>query len=136
MLFGLIFFALLLSGLLAAVKFGEKHIINLFVQEANQYLTTPVQVGRIELSLLDQFPRVSITLHHVTIRGTLPTDTAALARVRTLYCAFDTWDVLSGITGFGRLRWGRGRYWCGAMPRARVTTTYSEPTLPRTRTAP
>lgn len=96
LLFGLIFFALLLSGLLAAVNLGEKHIISLFVQEANQYLATPVQVGRIELSLLDQFPRVSITLHNVTIRGTLPADTAALARLHTLYCAFDTWDVLSG----------------------------------------
>ncbi|WP_303309576.1 AsmA-like C-terminal region-containing protein [Hymenobacter sp. BT730] len=109
MLLGLIFFALLLSGLLAAIKLGEKHIIGLFVQQANQYLATPVQVGRIELSLLDQFPRVSITLHHVTIRGTLPADTAALAHLRTLYCAFDTWDVLSGNYRIRALTLRQGR---------------------------
>jgi len=86
---------LLVAGVLATAWWGQDRIIGLFVQEANRYLRTPVRVGKIELSLLDQFPRVSITLHNVVVSGSLPDDTTALARARRLYFAFDAWDVLA-----------------------------------------
>ena len=85
----------LVAGALAAAWWGQERVIGLFVREANRYLRTPVRVGKIELSLLDQFPRVSITLHDVVVRGSLPDDTVALARARRLYFAFDAWDVLA-----------------------------------------
>ena len=85
----------LVASVLGAAWWGQDHIIGLFVREANRYLRVPVRVGKIELSLLDQFPRVSITLHNVVVRGSLPTDTVALARARRLYFAFDAWDVLA-----------------------------------------
>jgi uncharacterized protein involved in outer membrane biogenesis len=87
---------LLLGGAVAGVWLGQDRIIALFVQEVNQYLRTPVKVGKMEVSLLDQFPRVSITLTNVVVSGSLPQDTVPLARARRLYCAFDAWDLWRG----------------------------------------
>ncbi|UOG74743.1 hypothetical protein MTX78_21820 [Hymenobacter tibetensis] len=88
--------AVVLGGAVAGVWLGQDRIIALFVQEVNHYLRTPVKVGRMEVSLLDQFPRVSITLHEVRVSGSLAQDTVPLARVRRLYCAFDAWDLWRG----------------------------------------
>lgn len=87
---------LLLGGAVAGVWLGQDHIIALFVQEVNHYLRTPVKVAKMEVSLLDQFPRVSITLTNVVVSGSLPQDTVPLARARRLYCAFDAWDLWRG----------------------------------------
>jgi len=87
---------LLLGGAVAGVWLGQDRIIALFVEEVNHYLSTPVQVGKMEVSLLDQFPRVSITLTNVRVSGSLPQDTVPLARVRRLYCAFNAWDLWRG----------------------------------------
>ncbi|UOR04778.1 hypothetical protein MUN82_17750 [Hymenobacter aerilatus] len=84
----------MLGSVAAALWWGQERIIGLFVQQANHYLRTPVQVGKIELSLFDQFPRVAITMHRVVVTGSLPHDTTALARARRLYFAFDAWDLL------------------------------------------
>ncbi|SMB81927.1 hypothetical protein SAMN00120144_3031 [Hymenobacter roseosalivarius DSM 11622] len=87
---------LLLLGGILGIWLGEERIIALFVREANRHLRTPVQVGKIDLSLIDQFPRVSVTLQNVVVGGSLPQDTVALARARRLYCAFDAWDLVAG----------------------------------------
>ncbi|QNE41238.1 hypothetical protein F1C16_17600 [Hymenobacter sp. NBH84] len=86
---------LVLGSGAAALWWGQERIIGLFVQQANQYLRTPVRVGKIELSLFDQFPRVAITMHRVVVTGSLPHDTTALARAQRLYFAFDAWDLLA-----------------------------------------
>ena len=87
---------LLLLGSILGIWLGEERIIALFVQEANRHLRTPVKVEKIDLSLIDQFPRVSVTLKNVVVGGSLPQDTVALARARRLYCAFDIWDLVAG----------------------------------------
>ncbi|MCA8832888.1 hypothetical protein LF252_19830 [Hymenobacter sp. BT728] len=75
---------------------GQDAVIRLFVNGLNRYLCVPVHARRLEVSALDQFPRLSVTLHDVTVQGSLPTDTVRLAQARRLYCAFNAWDVVSG----------------------------------------
>ncbi|QNH62172.1 AsmA-like C-terminal region-containing protein [Hymenobacter sediminicola] len=87
---------MLFAAAVGGVWLGQDRIVALFVQEANRYLTTPVRVGRMEVSLLDQFPQVSITLHDLRVSGSLPQDTVPLARARRLYFAFDAWDMARG----------------------------------------
>ncbi|RYU77820.1 AsmA family protein [Hymenobacter persicinus] len=87
---------LVLGGGILGVWLGQDKLIALFVQEVNRHLRTPVRVGRLQVSVVDAFPRVAITLHDVVVLGSLPHDTTALARARRLYCAFDAWDVLAG----------------------------------------
>ncbi|QDA59991.1 AsmA-like C-terminal region-containing protein [Hymenobacter jejuensis] len=86
----------MLGGAAVGIWLGQDQIIRLFVEQVNRYLRTPVRVGKIELSLFDQFPRVSVTLRDVVVTGSLPQDTIPLARVRALYCAFDAWDIVAG----------------------------------------
>ncbi|RPD46112.1 hypothetical protein DNI29_13970 [Hymenobacter sediminis] len=87
---------MLLGSVVAGVWLGQDRIIAMFVQALNQYLQVPVQASRLEVSVLDQFPRLSVTLHDVVVSGSEPTDTVKLARARRLYCAFDAWDLLAG----------------------------------------
>ncbi|UYZ62157.1 AsmA-like C-terminal region-containing protein [Hymenobacter weizhouensis] len=86
----------LVGGLAAGLWLGQDRLLARFVQELNRYLRVPVQTSRLDVSVLDQFPRLSITLHDVVVSGSLPQDTAKLARARRLYCAFDAWDLLAG----------------------------------------
>ncbi|GAB3302193.1 hypothetical protein [Hymenobacter tenuis] len=86
----------LLGGLVGGVWLGQNRIIGLFVAELNRYLQVPVRASRLEVSVLDQFPRLSVTLHDVVMDGSLPTDTMKLGRAKRLYCAFDAWDLLAG----------------------------------------
>ncbi|WBO84218.1 AsmA-like C-terminal region-containing protein [Hymenobacter yonginensis] len=102
---------LLVAAVVGGVWLGQERIIALFVQEANRYLATPVQVGRMEVSVLDQFPRVSITLHELRVSGSLPQDTVPLARARRLYCAFDAWDMLRGHYRIRAVTLADGRVW-------------------------
>ncbi|WP_139924999.1 AsmA-like C-terminal region-containing protein [Hymenobacter sp. DG01] len=86
----------LLGSALAGLWLGQERIIALFVEALNRHLQVPVQASRLEVSVLDQFPRLSVTLHDVVVAGSEPTDTVKLARARRLYCAFDAWDLLAG----------------------------------------
>ncbi|RSK37511.1 AsmA-like C-terminal region-containing protein [Hymenobacter metallilatus] len=87
---------LLLSAGWLGLWLGQDYLIGLFVAGLNRYLCVPVQASRLEVSVLDQFPRLSVTLHDVVVQGSLPQDTVRLARARRLYCAFNAWDVASG----------------------------------------
>ncbi|MBX0292506.1 hypothetical protein K3G63_18825 [Hymenobacter sp. HSC-4F20] len=82
--------------MIIGVWLGQEHIIALFVQALNRHLQVPVQASRLEVSVLDQFPHLSVTLHDVVVAGSVPADTMKLARARRLYCAFDAWDLLAG----------------------------------------
>ncbi|WP_188557742.1 YhdP family protein [Hymenobacter glacieicola] len=86
----------LLVSVVGGVWLGQDRIIGLFVQALNRHLQVPVQASRLEVSVLDQFPRLSVTLHNVVVAGSEPADTVKLARARRLYCAFDAWDLLAG----------------------------------------
>ncbi|NVO32219.1 AsmA-like C-terminal region-containing protein [Hymenobacter lapidiphilus] len=102
----------LLSLLLAAglgLWLGQDWLIGRFVVALNQHLTVPVRASRLDVSVLDQFPRLSITLHDVVMQGSLPTDTTRLLRARRLYCAFDALDLLSGHYRIRRLTLADGQ---------------------------
>ncbi|QHJ08446.1 AsmA-like C-terminal region-containing protein [Hymenobacter busanensis] len=88
--------AVLLVGGAVALWLGQERIIGLFVAAANRHLCTPVQVARLDVSWWTAFPRVSVTLHQVRVGGSLRSDTAALARLQRIHCAFDAWDIASG----------------------------------------
>ncbi|MBT2556525.1 hypothetical protein J7E24_01885 [Hymenobacter sp. ISL-91] len=102
----------LLSLLLAAglgLWLGQDWLIGRFVAALNQHLAVPVRASRLDVSVLDQFPRLSITLHDVVMQGSLPADTTRLLRARRLYCAFDALDLLGGHYRIRRLTLADGQ---------------------------
>ncbi|SES71690.1 AsmA-like C-terminal region [Hymenobacter actinosclerus] len=104
---------LTLLGLLGAASLGlwlgQDWLIGRFVVALNQHLAVPVRASRLDVSVLDQFPRLSITLHDVVMQGSLPADTTRLLRARRLYCAFDATDLLRGHYRIRRLTLADGQ---------------------------
>ncbi|WP_126546736.1 AsmA-like C-terminal region-containing protein [Hymenobacter amundsenii] len=88
---------------------GQDRIIGLFVAGLNEHLAVPVRASRLEVSVLDQFPRLSITLHDVVMQGSVAADTTKLVRARRLFCAFDALDVLRGRYRIRRLTLADGQ---------------------------
>jgi hypothetical protein len=88
--------ALTLAAATSVVWLYQDEVIALFVRELNKNLRTPVEVGRIELSLFDKFPNVALSFRQVTIQGALEQDSLPLARAERLYLAFDIWDLFGG----------------------------------------
>jgi hypothetical protein len=57
---------LLLAGISSVLLFKDK-IIQQFIREANKQLSTPVKVGKIEVSIFEEFPKMSILLLDVYV---------------------------------------------------------------------
>lgn len=58
---------ILLIALVTSVFLFKDKIINQFIREANKSLDTPVKVGKIDVSVFQQFPQLSIVLTDVYI---------------------------------------------------------------------
>lgn len=62
----------LLIALVLSVVFFKDKIIAEFIREANKYLNTPVKVGKIDVSIFDNFPQLSIQLNDVYVEDSHP----------------------------------------------------------------
>jgi hypothetical protein len=65
-------FGVLTIALVASVFFFKDRIINQFIREANKQLSTPVKIGKIEVSIFQQFPQLSIILNDVYVEDSHP----------------------------------------------------------------
>ncbi len=63
----LLAFGVLLIALVGSVFLFKDRIIKQFIVEANKHLSTPVKVGKIEVSVFEQFPQLSIVLNDVYV---------------------------------------------------------------------
>ncbi len=72
-------------------------VIDKFVTEANKYLNTPVEVGKITLSIFETFPLIKIELEDVHITGNLPEeDSKPLLTAKRIEVLLDPFAVLDG----------------------------------------
>lgn len=67
-----IFLAVLISGLAISVFLFKDRIIKQFVNEANKRLNTPVKIGKIDISMLSDFPNLAIVFTDVYIEDSHP----------------------------------------------------------------
>ncbi len=70
--FAVLTIAVALIALVTSVFLFKDRIINEFVREANKHLSTPVRIGKIDVSLLDEFPLLSIVCTDVYIEDSHP----------------------------------------------------------------
>ena len=79
--YSLLTLAVLFLALTISVLLFKERIINQFIQEANKNLSTPVNIGKIDIAMLPSFPQLSIVLKDVYIEdsheGKYPLLTAA-----------------------------------------------------------
>jgi len=73
----ILFYVLLALGVLvvaitASVFLFKDKIINQFIREANKQLSTPVKIAKIDVSVWENFPRLSIVMHDVYVEDSHP----------------------------------------------------------------
>jgi uncharacterized protein involved in outer membrane biogenesis len=85
----------LTSAVVLTYVYQDK-IIQLFIEEANKHIKTPVQVAKIKFSILENFPHVSIILEDISIQESLPGSKATLAKARNVFFTFNLIEIIKG----------------------------------------
>ncbi|NTW31155.1 MAG: hypothetical protein HGB12_00720 [Bacteroidetes bacterium] len=90
----LIFFVLLIGTAFVIVFFYQDSIKKLIIDQINKQLTTEIQVKKVELSLFEKFPSVSLSLIDVTAKDAIKFPTKDnLLKAENIYLQFDIWDL-------------------------------------------
>jgi hypothetical protein len=64
--------AILFASAVISVFLFKDKIIQRFVTEANKHLNTPVKIGKIDVSMFDDFPNLAIVLTDVYVEDSHP----------------------------------------------------------------
>lgn len=94
--------SVLLIAFVASVFFFQDKIIQQFIREANKQLNTPVNIAKIEVSLFQQFPQLSIVLKDVYVEDSHPGQYPLLTAKRISFQMnpLEVWDgtyVVKGV---------------------------------------
>jgi hypothetical protein len=104
---------LLASSVTAAVWLLREQLVRKFISSANTYLTIPVQVGAIDVSLFNNFPAITISLKNVKIEDA-DNASSELFQAKRVSFAFDVIELIKGdyqvggieiISAQANLRW-------------------------------
>ena len=85
---------LLAAGAIAFTIFNKDKIINYFIEEANKNIDTPIEVGKIDISVFNDFPNISVTLQKVLIKESLGNHQGDLAKVKSISFSLNPFELL------------------------------------------
>ena len=86
---------ILLTGIaMTALYFYRNEVVAFFVQEANKYLETPVEVKKIELELWENFPMVSFKLDDIKIFESTDITMEYLCDADNMLISFDVLKII------------------------------------------
>ena len=95
------FFISLILGLILLIMVAftlvhlyQDEIIALFIQQANQYINTPVKTDKVSVSLFSRFPNVAIAFENVWVKEGFEGSERPLATARRVYCTFSLLDLI------------------------------------------
>jgi hypothetical protein len=91
-----ILFSTLLLALIVLPFAFRGRIAEKVKQEASEQVDARVEMGRLRLSLIRQFPNVSLQIHDIRIIGNEPFETDTLADIGRLSVSFDLRSLLRG----------------------------------------
>ncbi len=88
-------------GLVTSVFLFKERILQQFIREANKNLGTPVRIGKIEVSALQEFPRLAIVLYDVYVEDSHPGEYPLLTakKVSFLLNPLEVWNGKYTIVG-------------------------------------
>ncbi len=90
--FGLIFIVTISSGIIFSIVYKDD-IIGYFIKESNKYITTPIEVGKIEISIFNHFPNISINLQNVIVKEGTKDHLGILGKAKTISFSFNPIDI-------------------------------------------
>jgi len=86
---------ILITGIaMTVLYFYRNEVVALFVQEANEYLETPVEVKKIELELWENFPMVSFKLEDIKIYESADVTMEYLCDADDMLISFDILNII------------------------------------------
>ena len=88
--------ATLLIALVVSVFLFKDKILNQFVREANKQLNTPVKIGKMDVSVFESFPQLSIVLTNVYVEDSHPGIYPLLTAGHVSF-QLNAWEVWSGV---------------------------------------
>jgi hypothetical protein len=93
--------SVLLIALVTAVFLFKDRIIHQFILEANKQLNTPVKIGKIDVSVFQQFPQLSIVLTDVYVEDSHPGEYPLLTAKRISFQMnpLEVWQGSYAVTG-------------------------------------
>lgn len=91
----LIALVVLLVSVAGLLYFYKDRVIQQFIREANKSLGTPVNIGKIDVTLLEDFPRVSIVFHDVYVEDSHP-GKYPLLTAKVVSFSLNPWEVYQG----------------------------------------
>jgi hypothetical protein len=86
----------LAAGLVGSVYFFQDELIQKFINEANKSLNTPVTIGKISVTALDEFPNLSIVFRDVYIEDS-HAEKDTLLTAGTISFRLNPIDVWNGV---------------------------------------
>ena len=90
----LVFILIISAGVIFSMVYKDK-IVGYFLNEANKYITTPIDVAEIEVSILNHFPNISVNLHNVSVKESDNNHKGILGTARVISAAFNPIDLLN-----------------------------------------
>lgn len=87
---------LLISAAIVLPIVFKDDIIALATEEANKNLKADVELGDIDLSLFQNFPDFTLTIHNVKVTGREPFEGVELANIKAVILSLDLMSVISG----------------------------------------
>ncbi|MEP3207212.1 MAG: AsmA-like C-terminal region-containing protein [Gilvibacter sp.] len=88
--------AILLGGLLLYIQSNQSGIIKSEIAKLNQEHKGLITVGDSELTLLGNFPDISIKVYDVRVFETKQDDAPIIMDVKDIYVGFNLWDIVRG----------------------------------------
>jgi hypothetical protein len=91
------FLAVVFTGTTVSLTYFYKDkIIQHFIAQMNSRLNTPITVEKIDISVLDQLPYISVVLHDVKVQESYASSKKTLLETDRIACALNPFDMLTG----------------------------------------
>lgn len=91
----LILFGLFVASIAIITTLKKDEIIQYFVNEANKSISTPIDVEKINISIFEHFPSVSIELNNVTVKESYQENKGILGKANRISFSFKLTDLLN-----------------------------------------
>jgi hypothetical protein len=90
---GIAFLLFITVGIILSSIYKDE-IIDLFIDETNKHITTPIDVEKIEVSFFNHFPNISVNLLNVTIKESGNDHKSILGTARVISASFNPMNIL------------------------------------------
>lgn len=101
-------FGLLLLSVVGLVHFKKDDLISKALEQFNAGVSGRLAIDDTRISAFENFPYVSIDLHHIQVFEDKATDSQAIVDIKDVYVGFDLWSVVQGSYDVKKIKLSNG----------------------------